>query len=909
MGISIGKQLGSYEITELLGVGGMGEVYRARDTQLKRDVAIKVLPDTFSTDPERLARFQREAEVLASLNHSNIAAVYGLEKSSDVTGIVLELVDGQTLAEMVTRGPIAVSEALPIARQIADALEAAHDKGVVHRDLKPANIKVTSAGKVKVLDFGLAKMLEPESVPTSLTASPTIGVQPTYAGMIVGTASYMSPEQARGKNVDRRTDIWAFGCVLYEMLTGKQAFESGETISDAIAAVLKNDVDWTVLPADTPPHVHTLLRRCLQKDALKRLPHIGIARIEIDEGASPPATGSVSTKATPGWKRVLPWIVAAAFAIAAAAGALMFRSLSSVSPTEPVTVSVELGADVSLATTETTPGDSLALSDDGTLLAFVGVKGQTSQLYIRRLNELKALPLPDTDNASHPFFSPDGKWIGFFTRGTLKKISVNGGPSVTLAEVINDRGGAWTADGRIIFSPSLNTVGLQQILESGGKKETVTTLAPDENTHRWPQVLPNAKAVLYTSRNAVRQQFDDANVVVQPLPGGTPRIVVRGGYHGRYVASGHLVYIHDGRLMAAPFNLDRLEVTGDSVPVLENVVSYSGTGGSQFAISARGTLVFLQGNSIGNDQPIEWLARGDTSTALQAMASNWSSPRFSSDGHRLAIDIMGNNRNIDIWVYDWIRDALNQLTFDPTDESSPVWTPDDRRIVFSSTRGGMVPNLYWQRADGGEVQRLTNSPNIQRPGSWHPSGKYFVFEEDSPLPGTGPDLMILPMEGDEKSGWKPGQPTPFLKTPAFERGPRYSRDGRWIAYFSSETGQNEVWVRPFPGPGGPWRISTGGDQPVWSRDRNELLYRARNNRIMVAPYSVEGNSFKTDKPRPWSGKSILPRNREWSFDIHPDGERLAVALPPGTLTETRQDKVVFIFNFFEELRRLAPAKR
>jgi len=904
----IGQKIGAYEVSSLIGSGGMGEVYRARDTRLKRDVAIKVLPDGFSNDPDRLARFQREAEVLATLSHSNIAALYGFEKSGDITGIVLELIGGETLAEIIARGPLALSDALPIARQIADALEAAHEKGVVHRDLKPANIKVTSEGKVKVLDFGLAKMLEPETASTSLTASPTIGAYPTYAGMIVGTASYMSPEQARGKNVDRRTDIWAFGCVLYEMLTGKKAFEGGETISDAIAAVLKNDVDWDALPADIPPPVRTLLRRCLQKDVQKRLPHIGIARLEFDEGPTPHTTDiTVSTKRARS-QSSLPWILAALFALGlTVTTALLFRLRSPVSPNEPTTVTADLGGDVSLATTESAPGSSLAISDDGSLLAFVGV-GRARQLYLRRLNQLKASPLADTEDAHDPFFSPDGRWIGFFANGSLKKISVNGGPAIPLTPVTNDRGGTWGPDGSIVFSANTVSVGLQRVPESGGKPENLTTLAADENTHRWPHVLPDGKSVLYTSRSVSQQQFDGANIVVKALPDGVPKVVVRGGYHGEYVASGHIVYIHDGTLWAAPFSLNRLEVTGDPVPVVENVTSYPGTAGAQYAVSANGTFVFLQGDSLGNYQPITWLSRDGKAETLQPMASNWSSPRFSPDGRKLAIDVMdAGGRNLDVWVYDWMRDVLNQVTFDRT-AFSAVWTPDGRRIVFASTRGGgNVPNLYWQPAEGGEIQRLTNSPYPQLPGTWHPTGKYFVFQQDSPLPGTGSDIMILPMEGNEISGWKPGKPTPFLNTPALERAPAFSRDGRWIAYQSAETDQIEVYVRPFPDAGGvKWRISVdGGDQPVWSRDRNELLYRTRDNRnrIMVVSYSAEGNSFKADKPRLWSDKGITPRNRAWSFDIHPDGERLAVALPPSALAATKQDKVVLIFDFFEVLRR------
>jgi serine/threonine-protein kinase len=575
----------------------MGDVYRARDTRLKRDVAIKVLPEGFAQDPDRLARFQREAEVLATLSHSNIAAVYGLEKDSGITGIIQELVEGESLAEIIARGPVALEDALPIALQIAGALEAAHEKSIVHRDLKPANIKLTADGTVKVLDFGLAKMLETESVSSSLSASPTLSAHPTYTGVILGTAPYMSPEQARGKQVDRRTDIWSFGCVLFEMVTGKLAFEGGETMSDAVASVLKGEPDWNALPTDTPPHIRKLLRRCLQKDVKKRLPHIGIARIEIDEEPADAPSGPVNVIPLPvsKWHRTVPWALTGLALLGMIT--LFLRPSPTPQPAAPVWVSAELGADVSLFTNQgAAPGDSLALSRDGTMLAFVGVKGTTRQLYVRRLGQLKAVALAGTEGARDPFFSPDGNWIAFFAGGALKKVSITGGATVSLSDVTgvnNDRGGTWSKDDTIIYSAGPNT-GLARVSSTGGKPEQLTKRNPLDPTQRWPQSLPNNKGVLYTVRPSPSANFDDAHIVIQPSSSSPPKVVVRGGYFGRYLSSGHLVYIHNGTLFAAPFDLNKLEVIGPSVPVIEGVASNSGSAGANFTVSDNGTLVFFR---------------------------------------------------------------------------------------------------------------------------------------------------------------------------------------------------------------------------------------------------------------------------------------------------------------------------
>jgi serine/threonine-protein kinase len=758
------------------------------------------------------------------------------------------------------------------------------------------------------LDFGLAKMLETESVSSSLSASPTLSAHPTYAGVILGTASYMSPEQARGKQVDRRTDIWSFGCVLFEMLTGKLAFEGGETVSDVVASVLKGEPDWNALSTTTPPHIRKLLRRCLQKDVKKRLPHIGIARIEIDEGPAdaPSDAGAVNVIPSPvsKWHRTVPWALAGL----ALLGMITFflRPRPTPQPAAPVWVSAELGGDVSLFTNQgSAPGDSLALSRDGTMLAFVGLKGTTRKLYFRRLGQLKAVALDGTEGARDPFFSPDGKWIAFFADRGLKKVAVTGGATVPLSDISgvnNDRGGTWSEDDTIIYSAGPNT-GLARVSSAGGKPEQLTNLLGP--TQRWPQSLPDGKGVLYTVRSSPTADFDDAHIVIQPSSASQPKVVLRGGYFGRYLASGHLVYIHAGTLFAAPFDLNKLEVIGQSVPVIEGVASNSGSAGANFTVSDNGTLVFLPGEGASSDAPIQWLQRDGKISELRSLAADWSNPHFSPDGRRLAVDVR-NQQGVGIGVYEWARDTFTRLTFDSANDTKPVWTPDGQRIVFASTRGhGSTSNLYWQRSDGtGEIQRLTDSPNSQSPGSWHPSGKFLVFQEQTGGPSTY-DLMILPMEGNEASGWKPGKPTPFLSTPATETDPMFSPDGRWIAYQSQESGILEVYVRPFPGPGGPWQISSeGGQLPTWSRTRNEVFYRSPDNRIMEVTYVVEGNSFKAEKPKTWSDRVLIPRHR---FDLHPDGNRFAVALADAGV-QAPTDKVIFVFNFFEELRRIAPVR-
>jgi serine/threonine-protein kinase len=605
--------------------------------------------------------------------------------------------------------------------------------------------------------------------------------------------------------------------------------------------------------------------------------------------------------------RMLPWGIAAALAVVTIVTLGVSAPWRSIAPPPAMQLSTEVGADVSLITPM---GASAILSPDGQTLAFIAAAGGggSTKLYLRRLDHLNATPLAGTEDALSPFFSPDGQWIAFFGGGKLKKISVTGGAAITLCDAPNGRGGSWSENNLIVFQPN-NVPGsaLAQVPGAGGTPTPVTEAA-ENGLQRWPQVLPGGNAVLYSVTDS--GTFAGANLVVAPLSGGPAKIVVRGGYYGRYVPSGHLLYLHEGTLFAVPFDLERLDVAGQAVPALEGVATNPGSGGAQFALSSDGTLVYVPGQSVSNDTPVNWMDRAAKATPLRAASANWSNPAFSPDGQRIAVDIADANQ-VDVWVYEWARDTLSRLTFDPMDDLRPVWSPDGRRIVFTSRRGDKsIFNLYWQRADGtGEVQRLTESDNPQYPGSFHPTGKFLAYFEMDPK--SAADLMILPIEGDEASGFKPGKPAVFLKGPFVESTPMFSPDGRWIAYLSNESSRTEVYVRPFPGPGGKWQVSTGAaDDPTWSRVRRELFYASTpDQRMMVAPYTVEGDSFRAAKPTLWSEARFVARPRPPSrdLDLHPDGQRFAMATGAASALTAKLDKIVFVFNFLDEVRRLAPA--
>jgi Tol biopolymer transport system component len=889
MALASGTRLGSYEVVAQIGAGGMGEVYRAHDTKLARDVAIKVLPANFVNDPERLSRFQREARMLAALNHPNIATIYGLEQSGGVTCLVMELVPGETLAERVKAGPLGVDEALKIAVQIAEALEAAHEKQIIHRDLKPANVKVTPEGKVKVLDFGLAKAFAGDATTEDIGNSPTLSMAATMQGVILGTAAYMSPEQAKGKAVDKRTDIWAFGCVLYELLTGKAAFH-GEDVGDILASVVKTEPAFDALPSNISPSIRVLLQRCLRKDRRQRTPDAATIRIEIEDALAAPKD-SGATLAAPASTSKLPWAVAAALAIVAVVA--LWVAWRSTRPIEQALrplerLDVDLGPDVSLGSPY---GTDTILSPDGTRLVYVS----QGRLFTRRLDQPNATELAGTQGAFAPFFSPDGQWVAFFTPGKLQKISVEGGSAIALCSVPSGRGGSWGEDGNIIAQLN-NGGGLSRIPSAGGPPMPVTDLQAGEFTHRWPQVLPGGKAVLFTAATTLGG-WDGANIEVMSLADHRTKTLVRGGTFGRYLPSGHLVYVNGGTLFAVPFDVERLEVHGTPAPVLDQVGYNSAQGMAQLDFSQTGTLIYRSGEAGVGLLTVAWLDGAGKTQPLLAKPGVYGRLGLSPDGQRLAMEVTEGSGPY-IWVYDWRRDTMTRLTF-TGGTNAPLWSPDGRYIAFATGREGMSVT----RSDGsGKPQPLTQSKNVQLPWSFTPDGKRLAFMEQ----GIGTfHLWTVSLESDS-AGLHAGKPEVFLQTQADERYPSFSPDGRWIAYRSDESGTDQVYVRAFPDKGGKWQISnSGGTMPMWSRNGHELFFESLDNHIMVAAYAVKGDSFEADKPRAWSEKqlgSIAATSR--NVDLAPDGKRIAALMPAETAeAQKAQSHVIFLENFFDEVRR------
>jgi Tol biopolymer transport system component len=890
MPIPIGTRISTYEITNHIGSGGMGEVYQAHDTKLGRDVAIKVLPEAFAHDPERHSRFQREAKLLASLNHPNIATIHGLEDSNGTSYLVMELVPGDTLQQRIKRdGPVPVEEALAIAKQIAEALEAAHEKGIIHRDLKPANVKLTPEGKVKVLDFGLAKAFAGDTSEVDIGNSPTLSQVATMQGVILGTAAYMSPEQARGKSVDKRTDIWAFGCVLYELLTGKQVFH-GEDITEILASVVKSEPDWEALPTAAPRKLRTLLQRCLQKDRRKRFHDAGDVRIEIEDAIATPKDSGVAQSA-PASASKLSWAVAAALAIIAVV--TTFGWWRSTRPVEHplVRLDVDLGPDVSLGPSY---GTDVILSPDGTRMVYVS----QNRLLTRRLDQPNATELAGTQGAVEPFFSPDGQWVAFFGGGTLQKISVEGGSAIMLCAVNIATGGSWGEDGNIIAALGLRGV-LSRIPSAGGTPTPVTELQNGEVTHRWPQILPGGKAVLFTA-GTTDLGADEANIEVVSLTDHHTKTLVRGGTFGRYLPSGHLIYVNRGTLFAVPFDVDRLEVHGTPVPVLDQVGYNPALGSAQLDFSQTGTLIYRSGGAGGDLSTVQWLDAAGKTQPLLAKPGNYGRPGISPDGQRLAVEVTRGS-GTDIWLYDWKRDTMTRLTF-TGNTHAPVWSPDGRYIAFQVLGKG----LSVIRSDGsGKPQPLTQNKNVQYPWSFTPDGKRLAFIEQTAGKFR---LWTVPLEIDS-AGLRAGKPEVFLQTTADERAPSFSPDGRWLAYASDESGTFQVYVRAFPDKGGKWQISnSSGTYPSWSRNGRELFFETLDNHIMVAGYTEKGDSFVADKPRTWSedriGGSV---NTVKNVDLAPDGKRMVALMPVETAEgQNAQSQVIFLENFSDELRRKVP---
>jgi len=895
MSLTPGTRVGLYEVTGTLGAGGMGEVYRARDTRLRRDVALKILPDAFAGDPDRLARFEREAQVLASLNHPNIGAIFGFEDSPAETGryvraLVLELVEGPTLADRIARGPIALDEALAIARQIAEALEAAHEHGIVHRDLKPANIKVRDDGTVKVLDFGLAKALEGDAPAADISMSPTLSVAGTRAGVILGTAAYMAPEQARGKTVGRRADIWAFGCVVFELLTGKAAFD-GDGITDVLARVLERDPDWTALPANTPTAIQAVLKRCLEKDCRKRIAHISTALFLLEERAGLESARSplaVSRRRRLAFAGTLMLLVGAA-----AAGTSMWMLASPASM--PVTRFVIPASDAMAPSVQGSDRD-LAITPDGTRLVYL----RTDQLIVRDFDRLEATTLGSFVSPRGIFLSPDGQWVGFFDgAGTspLKKVAISGGPAITLTTTdAASRGAAWGEDGTIVYATTLLATGLQRMSSEGGAPTVLTR--PDrgrgEADHLWPQFLPGGQALLFTI-TATTGGLDNAQVALLDLRTGNYTTVVRGGHDARYVPTGHLVYGAAGTMRAVPFDLERRVVTGPPVSIVDGVGT-SRNGGVDMTIASTGTLAYIPGLGIGAQRSLVWVDRMGREELLPTPARDYQYARISPDGTRLALDI--RDQEEDIWIWNFTRLTLTRLTFDASLDLYPVWTPDSRRIVFASQRSG-TQNLYAQAADGtGGVQRLTDTPSAQFPYSMMPAGDRLVVREDAPQRGS--DLLLLPLAGE---------PRPLVQSMFSELNAELSPDGRWLAYQSNESGRDEIYVRPFPDvTGGRWQVSTGGGRtPLWARTAGELFYRSADGAVM-AVRGESGPAWRVTLPtqvlpaRYWDDSGTTGR----TFDIAPDGRRFLM-MTRGVNDKSAAPQIVVVQNWQEELKRLVPS--
>jgi Tol biopolymer transport system component len=903
MPLATGTHLGPYEIVVPIGAGGMGEVYRARDTKLNRDVAIKVLPDLFANDSERLARFQREAQVLASLNHPNIAHIHGLEDSGGVHALVMELVEGEDLAQRLARGAIALDEALPIARQLAEALEAAHEHGIIHRDLKPANIKVRPDGTVKVLDFGLAKAMEPVGTVSNVSYSPTITTPAmmTGVGVILGTAAYMSPEQARGKVVDKRADVWAYGSVLFEMLTGQRAFE-GELISDVLAAVLKTEPNWQALPAGTPAALRRLVGRCLEKDPRRRLQAIGEARVQIEDlltGAPEPFTVPTVSRRAPLW----PWLALAGVAAVAIGAAVAVTGSRLARTVAPRVVRTNIAAIGPAALTINGQDRDLAISPDGSRVVYVG--NNATQLFVRALDALEPVAIA-TGQIREPFVSPDSQWVGFVDGlNTLKKVAISGGPSIQLAILDGaPQGATWLPDDTIVFGTNNPSTGLQRVSANGGTPTVVTRPdhRRDEFDHLWPEILPGGRVVLFTI-TAQTGGPDNASIAALDLRTQTSTILVRGGLNARYVESGHLVYVAAGTLRAVSFDLRSLAVRGPAVPVVPRLVT-TRSGAGEFGIARDGTLVYVDvtaGSQSARARTLWWVDRTGKEERIAAPTRSYEAPRISPDGKQFALAI--TDQESDIWVWDLVRADLRRLTFDPGVDTFPIWTPDSHRIVFSSQSGGVLN--VWSKAanETGPPERLTTSANNQWPTSVSSDGKQIVLTELTPT--TNRDLMLLTLDGSHRV-------TPLLQTPFDEQRGIISPDGHWLAYESNSSGQFEIWVRPFPNTSvAQYQISTsGGTRPVWAHSGKELFFLGADGTLMGVPVEATATLWNAGTPT----KRLEPRyytgggNPNRSYDVSPDGRRFLMIKAASADPTAVPPNIIVVLRFDEELKRLAATK-
>ncbi len=897
MTLASGSKLGPYEIVGPLGAGGMGEVYRARDPKLGREVAIKVLPQKFAADPERMVRFAREAKLLASLNHSNIASIYGFEDSGGVGALVMELVGGPTLAERLQQGRLPLEEALPIAKQLAEALEYAHERGVVHRDLKPANIKLTSDGVAKILDFGLAKAMESDLSFTDLSASPTISRMATQAGIILGTAAYMSPEQAKGKPVDRRADIWAFGCVLFEMLSGKEAF-NGESVTDILAAVVRGDPNWAQLPANTPQRVRELLQRCLEKEPKKRLQAIGEARVTLENYLSDPmeTLGSGDSEASAAaeraaelWKRRTIWVALGAFALAVAfTTGLINYFRSPQATTEERLIRAQIKPTVSSSYQFESWTSGFALSPDGRWITYVAKTADgKSLLWLRAIDAIQDKPLQGTEQAEFPFWSPDSRFIGFFADGKLKKLDIGGSTVSVICDAPVPRGGTWNRDGVILFTPTV-TSPVMRVSASGGNPVQVTslTLNENENSHRWPYFLPDGKHFLYLALRGLSAQDNPTNSIqVGSLDAPEHKALFDTDGKAIY-ASGHLLYLRQDSLVAQHFDLEKLEVRGEAVPIAEQVASASLWLG-MFSASQTGLLTYLDGTLSGERQ-LTWRDRSGKKVGTLLGPDLYLDPVFSPDTKRLTYQ---TGARVDVWLYDFASQVKTRLTSaTPGKETNMFssWSPDGRSLIYLSYAQGKY-SIHRKPLDGAGSDELLleESSNVRPvPFSWSPDGKLLAYHQ---VKLGERSIWMLPLTGEH---------TPYLFLKGGYR-PQFSPDGKWIAYCSVETGRPELFVAPFPGPGGRIQVtSDGGCQARWRKDGKELYFLGRERMMMVAEVRTIDSSFLIAGLRPLFQTHISDTN-SYNYDVMPDGQRFLL----NESLEQSTAELTLIVNWDAELKK------
>ncbi len=884
MALQPGTQLGPYQILSALGAGGMGEVHRARDTKLGRDVALKVLPQAFSGDSERMARFQREAQVLAALNQPNIAAIYGLEDSGAVRALVMELVEGPTLADMVAaRHGVPLDDALNIAKQIAEALEYAHERGIIHRDLKPANVKVTPEGTIKVLDFGLAKALDIGAglVPPSsagaiydspLQNSPTLTAAATQAGVIIGTAAYMSPEQARGKVVDRRADIWAFGCVLYEMLAGQRAFE-GETVTDTLAAVVRAEPDWAALPATTPARIQNLLRRCLTKDPKQRLRDIGEARIAIEETLSgTDSVAALSSAPSPGvqrpplqpWRRALPWAAGAFLGAVAATLAIIFFLRPS-SPGERMQFAVPFPAEVG----------HLALSPDGRMLAFVARDESSGEdmVHVVRVGSPEAQVLAGTEGASYPFWSPDDAYVGFFANGKLKKIPAGGGPAQALATASYGRGGSWGTRGVIIYAPEAGGY-LWRVNADGTQAAPLTDklFLPSENSHRWPLFLPDGDHFLFWAGAFGASHTEPLNgIYLSSLAAKDKQLVVSGRSNPGY-ADGHLYYANEGKsLIAVPFDAGRGAVSGEPVVVAGRVTFQPSVFWGSFAVGGHDTVVYSTSTG-ASLSALVWYDGAGKELSRVGEPGILANPSISPDGKHATVDIADlKTSNVDIWIDDLEHKTSSRFTFDPAEEATGVWARDGQLIAYRSIASGSAEMMIKQASGVEAPRKIYSAPQGDdiMPNSWEASDHQILCAYQ---PATGgSDLVLLDVAT--------GKMTPFIATKANETNGQISPDGKWVAYASNESGDWEVYVTTFPSAQGKWQVSHGGGtEPRWRGDGKEIYYVDLKGTLRAVPVSTNG-TFSSGAPSALfqvQGRAPVSSTDFFTYDVSRDGKRFLV---------------------------------